>query len=134
LTPLGEAERARVLAGHPRVAKARLAREITARFHGEAAAGAAAGAFDRQFRDREVPDDVPEHAWRSDWPARGLPLAVLLRELGLASSSSEARRAIEQGGVRLDGEPARDPSGIVARPSAPLLVQVGRRRFARLVP
>jgi tyrosyl-tRNA synthetase len=134
LTDVGAAEVERLIAAHPREAKARLAEEITAFFHGAGAARAAHAAFDRQFRDREVPEDVPERAWSSAWPAEGVPLAVLLRELGLAGSSSDARRAVEQGGVRLDGHVARDPMQLVSRPAGPLLLQVGKRRFARLVP
>jgi tyrosyl-tRNA synthetase len=134
LTDVDAAEVERLVADHPREAKARLAEEIAASFHGADAARAARAAFDRQFRDREVPEDVPEHGWSSAWPSEGVPLAVLLRELGLAGSSSDARRAVEQGGVRLDGNVARDPMQLVLRPAAPLLLQVGKRRFARIVP
>ena len=134
LTDVEDAEVEALLGAHPREAKARLAEEITACYHGREAARAARGAFDRQFRDREVPEDVPERAWSSAWPAEGVPLAVLLRELGLAGTSSEARRAVEQGGVRLDGNVARDPMQIILPPAGPLLLQVGKRRFARLVP
>jgi len=134
LTSLPSPQVQGLLAGHPREAKARLAQEVTAFFHGPAQACAARAAFDRQFRDREVPADVPRHAWSQQWPAQGLPLAVLLRELGLAASSSEARRAVEQGGVRLDGVVATDPMLPIPRPAADLLIQIGKRRFARLVP
>ena len=134
LTDVDAAEVERLIAAHPREAKARLAEEITAYFHGAGAGRAARAAFDRQFRDREVPEDVPERAWSSSWPSEGVPLAVLLRELGLAGSSSDARRAVEQGGVRLDGNVARDPMQLVQRPAGPLLLQVGKRRFARIVP
>lgn len=134
LTDVEAAEVESLVAAHPREAKARLAEEIAASFHGRAAAQAARASFDRQFRDREVPEDVPERAWSSAWPPAGVPLAVLLRELGLAASSSDARRAVEQGGVRLDGDVARDPMQLVVRPASPMLVQVGKRRFARIVP
>jgi tyrosyl-tRNA synthetase len=134
LTALEPAEVERVLAGHPREAKARLAQEITAFFHGAEAARGARDAFDRQFRDRELPEQIPERAWSDEWAAEGLPLAVLLRELGLASSSSDARRAVQQGGVRLDGQVAGDPMQPVPRPAAALLIQVGKRRFVRLLP
>jgi tyrosyl-tRNA synthetase len=69
-----------------------------------------------------------------EWPNEGLPLAVLLRELGLVASSSEARRAVQQGGVRLDGAAVTDAMQPVARPAAPLLIQVGKRRLKRLLP
>ena len=68
------------------------------------------------------------------WPGEQneLPLPSLLRELGLAKSTSEARRLIEQGGVRLDGEVNKDSKASVVRPQGELLVQVGKRRFTRV--
>ncbi|MCC7013723.1 MAG: tyrosine--tRNA ligase [Planctomycetes bacterium] len=131
LTALDTAERDALLAGHPREAKARLAAEITSFYHGPAAASAAREAFDRQFRDKEAPEDVPEVDVSSRLPAEGLPLMVLLRDLELASSSSEARRTIEQGGVKLDGEIVRDPKYIVTALAESLLVQFGKRKFQR---
>jgi len=130
LTDLPEAEIAALLAGHPRAAKARLGEEVAAFYHGREAGRAASEGFDRQFRDRELPSDIPEveHAW----PADGVPLAILCRDLGLAPSSSEARRTIEQGGVKLAGEVQKDPKFVVQRPSEPLLVQFGKRKFVRV--
>ena len=130
LTELSKDEVAALLAGHPRTAKARLGEEIAAFYHGREAGRAASDAFDRQFRDRELPSDIPEvtHVW----PAEGVPLAVLLRDLGLAPSSNEARRTIEQGGVKLAGEVHKDPKLVVQRPSEPLLVQFGKRKFLRV--
>lgn len=130
LTRLPAEEIDRILEGHPREAKARLASEIVTFFHDAEAAAAAREAFDRQFRDKGLPEDIPEVSW----PGEGgeLPLAVLLRELALAQSSSEARRLVQQGGVRLDGEVRKDPMEAVARPRDPLLIQVGKRRFARV--
>jgi tyrosyl-tRNA synthetase len=131
LTRLAPAEVAALLAGHPRTAKARLAREVTAVFHGEAAADDALAAFDRQFGKGEVPDDVPDVPFPSD---TGVPLPVLLRELGLVESSSEARRVIEQGGVKLDGTVCKDAKFVIEPVAAARLVQVGKRRYVRLVP
>ena len=132
LTRLSSGEIAALLAGHPREAKARLAQEIAATLHGAAAGRAAREAFDRQFKGGELPDEIPEHTWTRDWPAEGLALPLLMRELGLASSSSDARRLIEQGGVKLDGAVVRDPNARLPRPAAPLLIQAGKRRFARV--
>ena len=129
--PLEEVEA--LLAGHPRAAKARLAHEITSFFHGSAAATAAGEAFDREVRDKELPDDLPECPWPEEGPDE-TPLPNLLKAMGLVQSTSEARRAIEQGGVRLDGEVQRDPRAPVTHPEAPVLVQVGKKRVARLVP
>jgi tyrosyl-tRNA synthetase len=132
LTRVDPAKIAQLLAGHPRAAKARLASEITGFFHGADAARVAGEAFDRQFRDKAVPEDVPEVPWSAAWDAAGVPLAVLLRELGLAASSSDARRKVQQGGVRLDGEVAQDPMALVPRPAGSLLIQSGKRDWRRL--
>ena len=133
LTDLTPEERDALLAGHPREAKARLAQEICAAFHGPDAAGAARAAFDRRFRDGELPEEIPERTLASDWPVEGVPLPVLLREIELAASSSEARRVITQGGVKIEGEVVRDPQALVpCPPDAGLLVQVGKRRIARV--
>ena len=121
-----------LLAGHPREAKARLAHEITAFYHGQEAALEARQAFDSQFRDRQLPSDIPEHPWPGE--AGELPLPNLLKELGLCSTTSEGRRLVKQGGVRLDGQVVQDPAHDVARPGAEILVQVGKRRFAKVRP
>jgi tyrosyl-tRNA synthetase len=128
--PMEEVERR--LAGDFREAKASLAEEITAFFHGQGVAKAAREAFDRQFRDHEVPDDVPVVSWPRGAPAEGRALANLLKDLGLEKSTSDARRSIEQGGVKLDGEVVRDPKVVVRPPAKELLIQVGKRRFARV--
>ncbi len=132
LTRLPEAEVDGLLAGHPREAKARLAQEITAHFHGRDAGRSARDAFDRQFRDKEVPQDIPEVAFPSAAPSEGLPLMALLRDLGLAASTSEAKRLIEGGGVKLDGAVEKDPRRMMTRPEKEMLIQAGKRKFARV--
>jgi tyrosyl-tRNA synthetase len=115
-------------------AKRRLAREIVDRYHGEGEGAAAEARFDRVHRDRELPRDVPE----TPIPAEALEggriwLPRLLVALGRAASNGEARRLVEQGGVRLDGEVVDDPSREM--PPEELrgrVLQVGRRWFARL--
>jgi len=131
LTRLPRAEVEALLAGHPRTAKARLAREVTAVFHGQALADDALAAFDRQFGKGEVPDDVPDVPFPGE---QGVPLPVLLRELGLVESSSEARRVIEQGGVKIDGAVCKDAKFVVEPAAVARLVQVGKRRYVRIVP
>lgn len=128
--PLAEVDA--LLAGSLRDAKARLGEEIAGFFHGKEAGKAAREAFDRQFRDKELPDDIPLVAWPASAAADGVPLANLLKELGLEKSTSDARRSIEQGGVKLDGEVVKDPRALVKRPTKELLVQVGKRRFAKV--
>jgi tyrosyl-tRNA synthetase len=119
---------------HPNDAKRRLAREIVDRYHGDGEGRAAEERFSLVHRDREIPADVadvaiPEAATRDGriWLPR------LLVELGRARSNGEARRLIEQGGVRLDGEPLRDPDRELAPEELKgRVLQVGRRWFGRL--
>jgi tyrosyl-tRNA synthetase len=109
--------------------KRALARAIVSRFHGEPAALEAERRFDRIHVDREHPDDVPEFVLGGDDPVH-LP-ALIGAQFGL--SRSEARRLLEQGGVRLDGE-ALDGDALDL-PAAHLdgsVLQVGKRRFVRL--
>jgi len=133
LTRLGEPEIAELLKGHPRTAKARLALEIAGFFHGEEAAAEAAEAFNREVRDKELPADIPEIRWDSSL-GRTRALANLLKDMGLVQSTSEARRAIEQGGVRWNGEVRTDPRCEMSEPKERVLVQVGKKRVMHLLP
>jgi tyrosyl-tRNA synthetase len=122
---------------HPAEEKRRLAREIVRLYHGPDAAVAAEGRFDQVHREHEIPDDVPqaiipEGIEGGDGGRIWLPR--LLHEMGLASSNSEARRLVEQKGVRLDGEILEDPEREFDREELRgRVLQVGRRRFVRLV-
>jgi tyrosyl-tRNA synthetase len=112
----------------PMAWKLELARRITARWHGAAGAERGEEHFTRVVRRHEAPDDVPDLALPQGDPVH-LP-AFLVASLGLASTS-EARRLIEQGGVKLNGQPV--PALDVPREAlAGALLQVGKRRFARL--
>lgn len=115
--------------GNPRDVKAAFAKEIVGRFHGEAAAGAAEEEFAQRFRHGVLPQDMPEVTLQA--PPDGLPIAQLLKLSQLAASASEAVRAIEQGGVRIDGERVTD-RGLRLRPGSTHTVQVGKRKFARV--
>ena len=108
--------------------KLELARRITARWHGEEGAKEGEAHFTRVVRQGEAPEDVPELPLPEGDPVH-LP-ALLVDGLGVASTS-EARRLIQQGGVKLNGEPA---AGVDLPRStlAGALLQVGKRRFARL--
>jgi len=127
------AERAAaLLAGPPREAKAALAHALVARFHGEAAASGAAEEFDRIFRDKGLPDDIPES--RLPGPlveGDGVWIVRVLQHLQLADSASSARRLIREGGVRVDGERLADEQARLPRGSR-VLLQVGKRRFHRV--
>jgi tyrosyl-tRNA synthetase len=114
----------------PRDAKRALARALVARFHDGAAAEAAERQFDRVHRDGQLPDEIPEATFAADGGTVHLP-ALLAATFGV--STSEARRLLGQGGVKLDG---------AALPPTPLdrradeldghVLQLGKRRFARL--
>jgi tyrosyl-tRNA synthetase len=123
---------AELLAGPPRAAKAALAFAITARFHGDDAARAAAGEFDRVFRDRGLPDQIPEARLPAEMvEPDGVWIVRVLQHLGLADSASSARRLLREGGVRVDGEKLADEQARLPR-GAQVLLQVGKRRFHRV--
>ncbi len=108
----------------PRDAKAALAHQLVKRLHGEEAAGRAEADFDRKFRQREVPEDIPE--FETGFPIR---LVEALVKGGLAKSNGEARRLIEQGGVKVGGKVATRDDPLKAGD----MVQVGKRRWIRFV-
>jgi tyrosyl-tRNA synthetase len=118
--------RSEVEAGrNPKDAKVMLAHEITARFHGALAAQAAGQDFINRSKGG-VPDDIPE-VQLSGAP---LGIAALLKQAGLAPSSSEANRLIDGGGVRVDSTPVNDKA-LRLQPGTYVL-QVGKRKFARV--
>jgi tyrosyl-tRNA synthetase len=114
----------------PVESKRAMARALTARFHGEDAAGAAEAHFDRLHVEREVPDEVEEFAFAGEDELVHLP--HLLRD-AFGISGSEGRRLLAQGGVKLDGEALGN--GDLDVPAERLdggVLQVGKRRFKRL--
>jgi tyrosyl-tRNA synthetase len=114
---------------NPRDCKVELALEIVTRFHDAAAARAALDAFERRFRQGQMPDEIDEVSLAA--PDGELPIANLLKEAGLVASTSEALRLIGQGGVRIDGEKINDRALRIAAGSV-AVYQVGKRRFARV--
>jgi tyrosyl-tRNA synthetase len=119
---------------HPNDEKRRLAREVVDLYHGADQGTRAEDRFDQVHREHQVPDDVPDAPIRAEAIRDGrIWLPRLLVEAGLANSNGEARRAVQQGGVRLDGDPLVDPDAEL-RPDqlAGKVLQVGRRRFVRL--
>ncbi|MEB2320689.1 MAG: tyrosine--tRNA ligase [Pseudomonadota bacterium] len=127
--PLADVERLQAeCAGgrNPRDVKVELALEIVERFHGRTAAGAALEAFEARFRRGALPDEMPEH----EYTGAPAPIVALLRHCGLAASNAEALRAIAQGGVRVDGGKIEDRA--LELPAGDYVLQVGKRRFARL--
>jgi tyrosyl-tRNA synthetase len=120
---LGPADVDEVLARGPRDAKAALARRLVERLHGADAAAAAEEDFDRRFRRRELPEDVPEHAL-----ADASDLVGVMAELGWYASRSAARRVVEQHGVRVNGERA----GLDRVLQDGDVLQAGRRNVVRV--
>ena len=126
-----QAERARVASGqlHPKDVKVGFAREMVARFHGEEAAARAAEEFERRFSRREVdPGSFPEVVVGSGGAA--VPLVRALLDAQLVASTSEGRRLITQGAVKVSGARVSDPKAEL--PTGTHLVQVGKLRAARL--
>lgn len=115
---------------NPRDIKFELAGEMVARFHSPAAARAAKDGFIARFQQGVVPEDLPELKVFADTP-RGATIARLLKDTGLAKSTSEALRLIGQGGVRIDGERLGDER-LVCSVGSVHLFQVGKRRFAKV--
>jgi tyrosyl-tRNA synthetase len=113
----------------PMEAKLALARFVVRRSHGEEAAAAAEAHFTRVVREREAPEEVPQIRVEAKDGTVYLP-ALLVDHLGVASTS-EGRRLIAQGGVRLDGEVVSDVE-LPARRLDGALLQAGKRRFARI--
>lgn len=112
---------------HPRDAKMRLAHLLVARFYDEEQAKMAEEDFIKIFQKHSLPTDIPV-AQVSDV---ALPLYQLLVHLQLAPSNSEARRLMEGGGVRVNGEPKTDRDYVIT-PVQDMIVQVGKRKFVRL--
>jgi tyrosyl-tRNA synthetase len=113
---------------NPRDIKVLLAKEIIGRFHSQRAAEQAEFEFMSRFRFGAVPDDMPEVVLAADGGAIGI--AALLKQAGLATSTSEAVRSIEQGGVKIDGRKVDDRALQVG--AGTYAVQVGKRRWARV--
>jgi tyrosyl-tRNA synthetase len=112
---------------NPRNVKVRLGKEIVCMYHSHEEAEKAAGEFDRIFKEKQTPEDMPVHVVGESkvW------IVKLMTGSGLASSSSEARRLIQQGAVELDGERVSDPDAQVDL-SKERVLKVGKRRFLRV--
>jgi tyrosyl-tRNA synthetase len=114
---------------HPMDAKKQLGREITGRYHGQAAAALAEESFVKRFRDNQVPDDMTEITLPAE--AGKTLLCKLLASAGLVPSNSEGRRAIKGGGVKINGEKVSDEN-LEIETAGQYVVQVGKRRFAKI--
>jgi tyrosyl-tRNA synthetase len=114
---------------NPRDIKLELAHELVTRFHDAAAAARAQRSFIQRVSERGLPEDLPVKVIPVD--AAGLRIANLLKEGGLAASTSEANRKLDEGAVRIDGVRVSD-RGLTLGAGAEHVFQIGARRFARL--
>jgi tyrosyl-tRNA synthetase len=119
-----------VARGDPLAAKRWLAETVTGRYHGAEAGAGARDAFDRVHRERAVPEGIETCVLKADADGT-LWIGHALTRSGLAQSTSEARRLLEQRGVRIDGEVVEDPECHVSQGS--YVMQRGKRRFLRLL-
>jgi tyrosyl-tRNA synthetase len=116
-------------AAHPRDLKVALAKAIITDFHSAQAADRAEEEFNRRFVEKGIPDEIDE----MELPAKVHRLPDILTTTGLAASKGEAKRLIEQGGVRVNGEKATSVAAeFDIKPDAEFLVQVGKLKFLRV--
>ncbi len=114
---------------NPRNYKVKLAQEIIARFHSEAAAVKALEDFEAQFKRGAIPDDIAEIELTAS--SEGYAIALLLKDAGLTVSTSDSNRMVKQGAVKCDGEKITDAK-LVVSVGAEHVFQVGKRKFAKV--
>jgi tyrosyl-tRNA synthetase len=124
---LTEQDLAAVKKLHPKEAKEKLARELTERFHGAAAGKKACEEFNCLFAKKENPEEMEEYCTE----ACEIQLSDLLLDAGLVASKNEARRLMEQGGVKMDGE--KIPADKKLSLKKACVMQVGKRKFKKIV-
>ncbi len=115
---------------HPKAVKQQLARELTARFYGDGEAGRAEANFERIFKNRDLPDEIPEYVMGISEKEIWLPR--LLVDAGMVRGTSEARRLVKQKAVSLDGQKILDDSCNV-KTTGEILLKVGKRRFCKVI-
>jgi tyrosyl-tRNA synthetase len=113
---------------HPMESKKALGRELVTRFYDETQADQAEEDFIQQFREKEIPDDIDVVTIATSEP---LWICRLLTDAGLTKSNGEARRLVQQGGVKVDGEKIDNPD-LEMGPDVEMVLQAGKRRFARV--
>ena len=131
VTRVPEDEIARLRSLHPMEAKKRLARTVTAMYHGEAGATAGEAAFARVVQGKKAPDNIEIISLST--PSDSEPAWKVVVQAGLAPSNSEARRLIQQGAVEVDGSRVTDPNQKVAASGQSRLLQVGKRKYKRFL-
>ncbi|MEW6510329.1 MAG: tyrosine--tRNA ligase [Bacteroidota bacterium] len=117
-------------ATNPSTLKRRLARTLVTMYHGDVEADQAEREFDRMFKEREAPDEIPECVLSA--PGGRLGIVQLLTDAGLVTSRNEARRMIDQGAVSIDGARISDQNAVVDIGKG-ITVRVGKRGFRRVL-
>ncbi|MDR2426278.1 MAG: tyrosine--tRNA ligase [Endomicrobium sp.] len=113
---------------HPKEAKMFLAEEITERYYGSSAAFAARKGFEKIFAKKDIPDEIEEYNLK----ASVVKLSDLLAESAMVSSKNEARRLIEQGGIKIDSQKVVGDFEI--KMEKPFIIQAGKRKFKKIMP
>ena len=114
---------------NPRDIKIDLAKELIGRFHDDQSANLAEANFINQFQKKNMPDDIEEVSFAIS--ESSIPLANLLKDCGMTSSTSEAMRMIKQGAVRIDEEKITDTKHIISSGTS-AIYQVGKRKFKKI--
>ena len=114
---------------NPRDIKIELAKELIARFHDDQSANLAEANFINQFQKKNMPNDIEEVSFAIS--ESSIPLANLLKDCGMTSSTSEAMRMIKQGAVRIDEEKITDTKHIISSGTS-AIYQVGKRKFKKI--
>jgi tyrosyl-tRNA synthetase len=115
---------------HPKKAKEDLALEIVERYWGREAALHAKNEFDKVFKEKGIPDEIP--VFELHWGEENLWLPQILKTSGLVSSTGEAMRLIKQGAVSIDEQKVEDPNRNISKGN--YLIKAGKRKFVRIVP
>ncbi|MCC7527724.1 MAG: tyrosine--tRNA ligase [Candidatus Melainabacteria bacterium] len=115
--------------GNPKDAKEKLGKQLVLQYHGEAAAEVALATWKKVHSEKQVPDDMPSHT-----VIEPTALFRIMVDAKLCAGSGEAKRLVQEGGVRINGEQVKDPNQQVSVENGPeLVLQVGRRKFVKLL-
>ena len=125
---LTQADIKAVKAMHPKEAKLALAQEITEKYNGKEEAMKAKEEFEKVFAKKDIPDDIEEYILKNP----SIKLSDLLAESKMVSSKNEARRLIEQCGVKIDSQKVEADFEI--KSEEPFILQAGKRKFKKVIP
>jgi tyrosyl-tRNA synthetase len=116
---------------NPRDAKVQLAKEIVQRFYNHTEAEKAAQEFDRIFKQKELPEIMPEYKWC--WDKEKVWIGYVLKDLGITTSTSEALRLIKAGAVSINGKKVLQPE-VELSSSQEYIIKVGKKKFIKILP